>query len=140
MDVRAERTGWRDAALSERHRRWGWDCPALDMDFIMLEYDEGKATAIVEYKNEHAAPQYPTRANYRALKDIGDRAGLPVFAVRYADDFTWFSVFPLNGKAREFVASKTSMSEVGWVSLLYSTRGREIPQDVRESLERCESW
>ena len=57
-----ERTGWRDQALSERHRAWGWDCPALDMDFVMIEYDNGKATALVEYKHEQAAPQYPTTA------------------------------------------------------------------------------
>lgn len=135
-----ERTGWRDAALSERHRAWGWDCPALDMDFVMIEYDNGKATALVEYKHEKAAPQYPTTASYRALIDMGDKAGIPVFACRYADDFSWFIGVPLNSKARVFLLEKTRMSEVEWVELLYSTRGRKLPQDVRESIEKEIRW
>ena len=49
MEVRQERTGWRDEALSKRHRDWGWDCPAIDIDFLMIEYDKGKSVALVEY-------------------------------------------------------------------------------------------
>jgi len=48
-EVRPERTGWRDLELSKRHRQWGWDCPGIDLDFLFLEYDRGKAVAIVEY-------------------------------------------------------------------------------------------
>lgn len=33
MQVRKERTEWRDLSLSKRHRRWGWDCPAVDLGF-----------------------------------------------------------------------------------------------------------
>ena len=53
-EVRAERTGWRDEELSQEHRKWGFDCPTVDIDFLMLEYDTGRASALVEYKNEHA--------------------------------------------------------------------------------------
>ena len=35
-EVRPERTGWRDEKLSQRHRMWGWDCPAVDIDFLLL--------------------------------------------------------------------------------------------------------
>ena len=52
-EVRAERTGWRDEGLSQEHRKWGFDCPAF-------EYDTECASALVEYKNEHAKIQYPS--------------------------------------------------------------------------------
>ena len=81
--VKQERTGWRDLRLSQRHRRWGWDCPAVDLDFLFLEYDRGKAVALVEYKHEQAAPQYASHPTYQAMIDLGNRASVPVFAARY---------------------------------------------------------
>ena len=127
-EVREERTGWRDQGISERHRRWGWDCPAVDLDFLMLEYDRGKAVAIVEYKNEHARPQYRTHPTYRALIDLGNRAEMPVFGVRYADDWSWWRVTPLNDLARKWVPNQTRMAEKEWITLLYRIRGTEVPQ------------
>lgn len=76
--VRPERTGWRDIELSKRHRCWGWNCPAIDLDLVLLEYDRGKAVAIVEYKHERTPLQFPTHPSYQALIDLADRAGLPV--------------------------------------------------------------
>ena len=140
MEVRKERTGWRDSALSERHRSWGWNCPALDLDFVMLEYDNGRPTAIVEYKNEHAQPQYPSHASYRALVDMGNKAGIPVFGCRYADDFSWFRVAPLNKEAGKYVQGRTKMDEAKWVETLYKTRGRELPQDIRDQIGKDTSW
>ena len=88
MVTSTERTGWRDERISLRHRQWGDDCPAMDLDFLMLEYDRGKAVAVVEYKHERAAPLRTGHPSLRALTDLGDRAGLPVFVTRYSDDFT----------------------------------------------------
>ena len=139
-EVRKEVLGFRDAALSERHRLWGWDCPAMDMDFVMVEYDNGRATALVEYKHENARPQYPTHPSYRALVDMGDKAGIPVFAVRYAENFSWWLVMPLNAKAVEQIGGRRTMSEAEWVETLYRTRGREMPADVREAIENEVQW
>lgn len=129
-EVRQEKTGWRDQRISERHRRWGWDCPAVDVDFLMLEYDRGKAVAVVEYKNEHAKPQYRTHPTYQALIDLGNRAGVPVFGVRYADDWSWWRVTPLNDLAKKQVPKQTPMTEEEWVTLLYRVRGTEVPADL----------
>ena len=134
-DVRQERTGWRDMALSARHRRWGWDTPAVDLDFLFLEYDKGKAVALIEYKNEHAAVQYASHPTYQALIDLGNRAGLPVFAVRYADDFSWFIVSWLNDNAKTIIEEKTTMTEEEYVSFLYKIRGYEVPQSVLDGLK-----
>jgi hypothetical protein len=128
--VRAERSGWRDLALSERHRQWGWDCPALDLDFLFLEYDRGKATAIVEYKHEKAPSLKVWHPTFRAMIDLGDRAGLPVFAVRYAGDFSWWKVHPLNPHAQRWLAESSLLSERQWVELLYRIRGHPLPENL----------
>lgn len=98
----------------------------------MLEYDRGKAAALVEYKHERAAPQYPTHPSYRAMKDLGDRAGIPVLGVRYADDWSWWRVTPLNGLAKNWVPEQTQMTEQQWITLLYRMRGTEVPDDLFE--------
>lgn len=133
-EVKKERTGWRDEALSQRHRCWGWDCPAVDLDFLFLEYDRGKATAIVEYKNEHARPQYASHPTYQAMIDVGNRAKLPVLACRYADDFSWWRIVPLNQEARKYVPHRVTITEQDWVRLLYKMRGYDVPQEVLDGI------
>ena len=135
-ETSGERTEWRDLALSKRHRKWGENCPMVDIDFLALEYDRARARAIVEYKHEDAPPeQYASRANYLALIDLGDRAGLPVFVVRYGADFSWFWVTPLNDPARAFVPEPTRLSERQWVGILYSLRGRSVPESLFNLME-----
>jgi len=133
--VKVERTGWRDLRLSQRHRRWGWDCPAVDLDFLFLEYDAGKAVALVEYKHEQAAQQWPSHPTYLAMRDLGTRAGVPVFGVRYADDFSWWRVVPLNGDAKHWLPVPRKMTERGWVTFLYRLRGRSLPPNLFEDYD-----
>lgn len=133
--VRPERTGWRDESLSERHRRWGWDCPATDLDFLFLEYDKGKSVAIVEYKHENAKPQYASHPTYQALIDLGTRADIPVFACRYASKFEWFKVRGLNEKARTFLPQNEQMTEREYVAFLYRLRGYEPSDELLNGLE-----
>ena len=129
-EVRQERTGWRDLSLSQRHRKWGWDCPAVDLDFLFLEYDKGKAVAIVEYKHERAKDQYASHPTYQAMIDLGTRAGVPVIAVRYADDFAWWKAIPLNAKAKEWLPERQEMTEREWVTFLYNLRGYDPPEEL----------
>ncbi len=131
---RNERTGWRDEALSRRHRRYGWGCPAVDLDFLLLEYDHGKASALIEYKNELAPIQYASHPTYQALIDLGNRADLPVIVARYTTDFSKWKVTPLNNKAKTFIPEKKEMDENGFISLLYNLRGQKVPPSVLENL------
>lgn len=131
---RNERTGWRDFEISQRHRRYGWDCPAVDLDFLLLEYDHGKASAIIEYKNERSPKQYASHPTYQALIDLGNKANIPVIAVRYATDFSWWKVTPLNGKAKQFIPQRKEMNEVDFVTLLYNIRGLKVPESVLENI------
>ena len=56
MEVKKERSGWRDEGISRRHRLWGVSCSATDIDFLLVEYIYNTPKAIIEYKNEHAPP------------------------------------------------------------------------------------
>ena len=134
MQVRPERTGWRDQALSLRHRQWGIDCPMRDLDYICLEFDEGVGCALVEYKHEKAEPISANHPSYLALTDLGDRAGVPVLAVRYAGDLSWYRPVPLNTRAKLWVPSPQILSEHQYVDLLYRLRGRKMPVQLFRQL------
>lgn len=130
--VKPERTGWRDEALSRRHRYWGFDVPAIDIDFLMLEYDRGRPVALIEYKRETAGAlrleEMQEHSSYQALMRLADR--LPVFVVRYAADLAWFDVAPLNSAAFRQVPGLTHWSEAEYVRFLYRLRGRTIAGPV----------
>ena len=81
-----ERHNKRDEILSAKHRRWGYDVPAVDIDFLLVEYDRAKVQALIEYR--HANGQVRQDTSIKAITDLADRAGVPFFIVRYyyADD------------------------------------------------------
>ena len=128
--VRKERTYWRDERISALHRVWGWDCPAIDIDWLVIEYDYSEPKGVIEYKEEHAEPQYPSHPSYKALARLGDKADLPVYAVRYAHDFTKWRVIPLNTKAKNITPQRVSYTHAGYVEFLYKLRGRKMPEEV----------
>jgi hypothetical protein len=100
-----ERSGWRCEAISKKHRDWGFHCPAVDLDFVLLEFNWGKPVAIVEYKEKGAKRPDTRSASYRALKDLADgyrKRGLPLLLVRYCKEKWWFEVTPLNQAAFEY--------------------------------------
>ena len=104
---RTERTGWRDSELSKRHGCWGFNCPAVDLDFVMMEYNHGKPCALVEYKHINAKQVDITHATYRALVALADGYAdgpLPCFIARYNPADWSFTVTPLNKTARDYYA------------------------------------
>ena len=124
-----ERTRWRDLRLNDRHRLWGTDSPAVDIDHF-LEFDGGHPAILVEYKNELAEEPNPKHPSYQALIELADRAGLPILFVRYASDFSWWLVTPWNSQAKKWLNEQTKMGEVDYVRLLYKIRGRRVPEEV----------
>lgn len=128
--ARQERTGWRDEALSERHRQWGFNCPAVDIDFLLIEFDTAVPVALIEYKQEHAQLQWSSHPSYRAICWLGTTANIPVFAVRYAEDLTWFKVTPLNPLAHDLLKEIKLFDETEYIGFLYHLRGRDVPPEV----------
>ena len=134
MPVREERTGWRDHRISERHREWGYDCPAIDIDFLLLEYDTGKPAAIVEYKRDGASKPNLKRSTYRALSILADRAEIPFLIAFYWPKIWAFQVFPVNEYARTHFASGENFSERDFVEQLYKLRRRALPETIGNKL------
>lgn len=127
-DVSEERSGWRDERISRRHREWGLNCPAVDIDFLMVEYDKAKAVGVVEYKHEDALPLRLAHPNVQAIRDLADRAVVPALIVRYANDFSWWYPTPVNDLAKQLCPEPRSMSEEEWIRLVYRCRGRDLPE------------
>jgi hypothetical protein len=129
MQVREERSGWRDRELSQRHRRWGWNCPAMDIDF--LEFHAGEPVALIECKLEHARPWDLAAKPAQAFVRLADRAALPAFYVVRAADFSWWRVQALNDHARDRLGVDLRvLSEPEFVSLLYALRGLNLPPET----------
>jgi len=137
--VRPERSAWRDRDLSERHRLWGYDAPACDVDY--LEYDFCKGVAICEWKHQYANPHSTNEPSIRAQRDLADRAGLSFFVIRRAFDMSWFDITPENDIARNKIkfANVNPVQfringEIEFVQFLYWLRNRVAPDHVLKML------
>lgn len=127
---RHERSGWRDEDLSRRHREWGFDCPAVDLDFVMVEYDNAEPVALIEYKQEGAMRVAPGNPSLVAIRRLADRAGVYAFVVRYGENLDWYTARALNFRAKGVVPEPEgrTMAEDEYVAFLHFLRGR-IAQD-----------
>lgn len=118
--------------LSERHMKmWGDDCPAVDMDFLLNEYNHGVPVAIVEYKHFRADLTRSHENNLRAIQHLYDEHGaqLPLLVARYWPDTWAFKVKAWNAAARAAMGQLgladddwQPMSEQEFVRLLYRFR------------------
>lgn len=126
--VRNERTAWRDEWISQRHRLWGADCPAADIDFLAVEYDLAVPVAIVDYKAFQPRDLDLKGASFKALSWLADMAGIPFMIVFYNAKTAVFTVQPVNGAAKRRYRPNQVMSEQEYVASLYTLRKRSIPQ------------
>ena len=134
--VADERSDWRDSGLSQRHRHWGYDCPCLDVDGLVVEYDSAEPKALIEYK--HVASPRSAGANRKVLQRLGDRAGIPFLVVRYRREPWQFWVTPANDVAKRASTSTHAMSELQFVTLLYRLGARQLPAAVTDMLSDTE--
>ena len=138
--VRGERTGWRDQKLSERHRDWGFNCPAVDLDFLMVEYNVGLPVAVVEYKHHMARMPDFNHPTYRALRDLADGykgGGLPFMVAFYWPEVWAFRVIPANEVSRKWFEPCEALTERDFVTRLYRMRAMTIRREV---LDRLNTW
>jgi len=138
-----ERSGHRHLGLSLRHRYWGVNCPATDIDFVLIEYDRHLAVAAVEYTRS-AYGISATGANADALV-TAFRPGLPVFRVAYTSDCRRYCPAPMNLDAVHWLPNGGGawMAESRYVELLYRLRGRPPPSwlfDERGLLRSEQLW
>lgn len=135
--TRQESTNWRDEALSQRHRTWGVNCPATDIDLMLLEFNFGKPVALAEFKRFGALmvdPSHPTQTAVTALADGYAPGALPYF-VAYYDPVDWtFVVYPMNAAARVYFQAGQLLTELNFVSVLYRMRNMVITAELKARL------
>jgi hypothetical protein len=135
--TRQERTGWRDAEISSRHRQWGFNCPAVDLDFLVAEYNVGKPVALIEYKHHHARQPVLDHPTYRALSDLADHyspAPLPFLVAFYWPDVWAFRVVPVNETARFHFQRGQILTERSFVRELYRLRRLTLARELEGKL------
>lgn len=142
--VRLERTGWRCQAISDRHRYWGYNCPSVDLDFVMAEYNHGKPVAIVEYKDRHAMAPDLSHPTYAALSDLANQyqgGPLPFFIATYDSVDWWFVVTPVNQRAVEYYGKTAGfpLTEQRFVKSLYVLRKRTLDECDINAISRLNS-
>ena len=133
--VLIERTMFNGEDIWQRLKRYGLYKNETDIGFLMFENENGKMTAIIEYKKANTPKQYASHITYRALIDLGNSAELPVIVCRYSDDFSRYTAIPLNAEARKIIPNRTEYDELGWVKELYRMRGREVPEEVLSGMK-----
>jgi hypothetical protein len=133
-----ERSGWRDQELSKRHREfWGKNCPACDLDFLMVEYNHAVPIALVEYKHYRARPVNLGEATYRALVALAAKAELPFLLAFYWPETWCFYIYPVNERARAVydTPDRCRLSEHRYVKSLHFMRDEAIEQHILARLE-----
>lgn len=135
--TRGERTGWRDGAISGRHREWGFNCPAVDLDFLVAEYNVGKPVALIEYKHCHARRPVYDHPTYRALTDLADNYApgpLPFLVAFYWPEVWAFRPIPLNQIAKDHFRHGEVLCERDFVRILYRLRRLTLTRELEGKL------
>lgn len=129
-----ERTGWRDAEISARHRKWGVLCHGCDLDFVLIEHCYGFPVALVEYKHLGVDEAGFTGANFQAMRSLADASQIP-FVICVYDPETWgVRVFPMNVLARSDFNWGVELTERQWVEWLHRARSRLLDERTRDGL------
>lgn len=117
-NVKKERSLWRDRDLSVRHRSWGRELYATDLDFVEAGLN-AKPLAIIEakYTDRWCWNDY----SIRIQRNLADKAKLPFFVIRRFDNYD-FDVHPGNSFAREYVKTAVRMTEKQFIELQYRLR------------------
>jgi hypothetical protein len=90
---------------------WGVSCAAVDLDFLMLEFNYQEPIALVEYKHIKASLHTLHAGRYEALRKLCDgfhrdhdgmfeHDPIPCLVARYNPADWSFIVTPLNKRAR----------------------------------------
>lgn len=128
--TRLERSGWRDEEISLRHRAWGANCPAVDLDFLVVEYNVGKPCLLVEYKHYTAKKPNLKHPTYRALSELASNSNIPFILAIYWPECWAFKVKPVNVEARQHYDDWQFMSERQFVNSLYRIRRIVLSDEI----------
>lgn len=127
--------------ISIRHREYGYDVPAVDLDLLLVEYDHALPVAVIDFKFGLGTVVNLRHASMRALGQLHSPAGeaLPTFVVRYHDDPWRFAFEAVNSQAiktmtRLNIEPRKVLTEPQFVQVMYQLRGRDVPTSVRQAI------
>lgn len=149
-DLQVRMAFW-DEGFSQRHRQWGYDCPADDIDQIvadvpmgdkdvpstmLVETSYGRPYALVEYKHERGLQVDRSRyaRQWGVYTWMADRCGIPAFCVFYRREDYAMYIVPLNDIAKGYCKQEKWVPERLWVKVLYRFRGMDIPERLYSAL------
>ena len=123
---------------------WGFNCPAVDLDFVMAEYNHGKPAALIEYKERHARIPDIGHPTYRALAALanGYQDGpLPFLIALYDAEEWWFRVLPVNEPARAHYSHclEEALHEQRFVRSLYLLRKAVLDANDEAAIARLKT-
>jgi len=137
-----ERHNRRDEILSAKHRRWGYNVPATDIDFVLCEYDRQIPKALIEHRHINGSVHFD--ANMTAIHHLANMASLPFFIVQYRylgddgelwkehvtiDTPAYFRIIIGNEHADKLWFTQdvdTFITETEYQAFLHEIRGRQI--------------
>ena len=154
--VRKEATLWRDAFISQWHRKIGRDAPFQDLDAVVtdqgdyegawLESYNWKPIALFEYKtlgafqgvvetkgSQENALRF-LKVKLQPISTLATMAGLPAYLVIYDEATLRFAPRKLNQIGEPVSRERPWMSELGYARFLYELRGIDLPADIAARL------
>jgi hypothetical protein len=128
------------------------DVPAMDLDFILAEYDRCVPMALIDYKHEHGAINFQS-ANirtltlsatwqatsvHRPLRSLQPRrlVGRSTRRLNTMVPSDTAQQSRAHGAGLPSNDNNTKLSELVFVTWLYELRGRKIPQDIVDTLNK----
>ena len=134
---------------SDRHRLYGYNAPALDIDFFMIEYDHGLPAALIEAKHINAKNVRLDHPSFKAMKILADNSSIPFFITYYDPDTCCYFVVSMNDHARAvpLCSQPRWFTETNYVKMLYWLRKKNAPAEILDKLsgtapirERTPTW
>lgn len=123
-NVPVERSRFRDEWISQWHRSLGYGFPAVDVDFLLIEYDRRIPIALIDYKAR--APKDSdidqTSANIQAICWMADASGLSFWWTYYRAESKQFYPRPMNELARGLIKRERWMDEDEYTRFLKHLR------------------
>ena len=123
-----------------RHRAWGFNCPAIDIDFLMVEFHTGKPVAIIDYKRYTGSIKNLNQKSIDAISTLANNSNIPFFVVFYWDDVWAFQITAINNIAKNIslqhkIDEDKILTEQQYVYFLYKLRNIKLTKQEEELIK-----
>jgi|SRR5271157_417090 len=120
--------------MSLRHREWGLNCPAVDLDYLLIDFNHCVPVCILEYKYMTS----PTNdSNTTATLRLAEHCGIPYFGAQYNNRAWWFIVSAYRiGQGIVPGDEKKRYNEQSFREFLYELRDRAVAKNIKSTLAK----